>query len=63
MSESTIIKADDQTNVFVDQWEEDGIKGIWLSIQMRRGSANCVITEENARAMIVAIKAALGDAE
>lgn len=63
MTESTLIKAE-EASVFVDQWEgENNDKGIWLSIQTRMGGAHCVINEENARAMIVALKAALGDTE
>ena len=58
-TESTLIKAN-ESNVFVDAWDDGGI---WLSIQTRCGGAHCTITEENARAMIVAIKAALGDEE
>ena len=57
MTESTLIKAND-ANVFVDAWDEGGI---WLSIQTRGGGAHCVINEENARAMMEAIKAALGE--
>lgn len=58
-TESTLIKAED-ANVFVDAWDDNGI---WLSIQTRMGGAHCTITEENARAMIAALKAALGDTE
>lgn len=60
MTESTLIKAEERTNVFVDEWDDGGI---WLSIQTPHGGAHCTITKENALAMIVAIKAALGDAE
>lgn len=60
MTESTLIKAEEDTNVFVDTWDDGGI---WLSIQMPRASANCTLTKENARAMMEAIKAALGEAE
>lgn len=58
MTESTLIKAESNTNVFVDAWEDNGI---WLSIQTPHGGAHCTITEENARAMIEALKAAIGD--
>ena len=58
MTESTLIKAEENTNVFVDAWDEGGV---WLSIQMPRSSANCTLTKENARAMIDALKAALGE--
>ena len=58
MTESTLIKAEENTNVFVDTWDEGGV---WLSIQMPRASANCTLTKENARAMIEALKAALGE--
>lgn len=57
MTESTLIKGETNTNVFVDTWDEGGI---WLSIQTPHGGAHCVINEENARAMMEAIKAALG---
>lgn len=58
MTESTLIKAEENTNVFVDAWDDGGV---WLSIQMPRSSANCVMTKESARAMIDALKAAMGD--
>ena len=56
MTESTLIKGDTNCNVFVDAWEDGGI---WLSIQTPCGGAHCIITPENAQAMIVAIQAAL----
>lgn len=58
MTESTLIKAENNTNVFVDAWDEGGI---WLSIQTPCGGAHCIITPENARAMMESIKAALGE--
>lgn len=58
MTESTLIKAENNTNVFVDEWEEGGI---WLSIQTPHGGAHCTLNKENARAMMEAIKAALGE--
>lgn len=56
MSESTLIKAQDDCNVFVDEWEDGGI---WLSIQTPHGGAHCVIPEKQIEAMIVALQAAL----
>lgn len=56
MSESTLIKGQDNVNVFVDEYDEGGI---WLSIQTRFGGAHCTLTAENAKAMIVALQAAL----
>lgn len=60
MTESTLIKAEENTNVFVDAWDDGGV---WLSIHMPQASANCTLTKENARAMIEALKAAIGETE
>lgn len=60
MSESTLIRAENNTSVFVDEWDEGGI---WLSVQTPCGGAHCIITPENAKAMIAAIQAALGEQE
>jgi hypothetical protein len=58
MSESTVITAESSSNVFVDSWDDGAV---WLSIQTMHGGAHCVITPENARAMIVALKAVIGE--
>jgi len=60
--ESTLIKGNDDVSIFVDEWEaEDNTKGIWLSIQTRFGGAHCTFNAEQAREMIVALQAALGE--
>lgn len=56
MTESTLIKAQNDCNVFVDEW---GDGGIWLAIQTRFGGAHCVIEPENIPAMIEALQEAL----
>lgn len=56
MSESTLIKAQDDCNVFVDEWEDGGI---WLSVQTPHGGAHCVIPASEVPAMIEALQAAL----
>ena len=43
-------------SVFVDKHNENEV---WLSIQVRGGSANCVIPRDQALAMIEAIKRVL----
>lgn len=53
MEESTLIKAEDDCSVFVDSWEDGGV---WLSIQTRRGGANCVVPVDQIPAMIAALQ-------
>ena len=48
MTESIIIKAQDNRSVFVDQNDND----IWLSIQTNSGSSHCVIPREQAQKMV-----------
>lgn len=48
---STRIDVDSHSVVFVDQFDED----VWLSIQVRNGSANCVMTKAQARKLIEAL--------
>lgn len=55
MTESTLIKGESNCNLFVDQWEEEGV---WLSIQTPHGGAHCVIPADQIDAMIEALKAA-----
>ena len=60
--ESTLIKGNDDVSIFVDEWEgEDNAKGVWLSIQTRFGGAHCTFNVEQAREMIAALKAVLGE--
>ena len=46
----TAVKAEDAT-VFIDQFDD----GVWLSLQVHRGSANCVLTKDQARELIAAL--------
>lgn len=41
--------------VFIDQFDDD----IWLSLQVRGGSARCTLTKEQARQMMDAIQRVL----
>ena len=47
----TLVKAEEDTTVFVDRFDDD----VWLSLQIRRGSANCVLTKDQARELIAAL--------
>ena len=47
----TLVKADIDTTIFVDQFDDS----IWLSLQIQRGSANCVLTKDQARELIAAL--------
>jgi hypothetical protein len=47
----TAVKADIHTTVFVDRFDD----GVWLSLQVQRGSANCVLTKDQARQLIAAL--------
>jgi hypothetical protein len=47
----TAVKTDVNTTVFVDRFDD----GVWLSLQAQRGSANCVLTKDQARALIAAL--------
>jgi hypothetical protein len=48
MADSIVIKAEENRNVYIDQFDN----AIWLSIQMRGGSAYCVIPREEAQKMV-----------
>lgn len=48
MSESIVIKANSQRNLFVDLHED----GIWLSIMVIGGSAYCTIPRDQAQKMV-----------
>ena len=48
MSDSIMIKANNQKNVFVDLNED----GIWLSIAVNGGSAYCTIPKDQAQKMV-----------
>ena len=48
--------SDCDRSVFVDKYDDNEV---WLSIQVRGGSANCVIPRDQALAMIEAIKRVL----
>ena len=48
MSESIVIKANSQRNVFVDLHED----GIWLSITVNGGGAYCTIPRDQAQKMV-----------
>ena len=41
--------------VFIDQFDDD----VWLSLQVRGGSARCTLTKEQAREMVAAIQRVL----
>lgn len=56
MSDSIRIQCQEFTNIFVDKFDEGSV---WLSIQTRHGSANCVIPADQVQAMIEALQAAL----
>lgn len=58
MTESTCIKSADESNVFVDAWDDNGV---WLSIQHRMGSAHTTFTYEQAKQLIAALQAAIGE--
>lgn len=60
MAESTLIRADKDVSVFVDESDENRV---WLSIQTMQGSAYCTMSPRSAREMIAALKAVLGDTE
>ena len=60
MIESTLIKAEQDTNIFVDAWDEGGV---WLSIQHRFGSAHATLTKKQAQEMIAALQAIVGEQE
>ncbi len=55
MSEKTELEfsvaTTDGDRVFVDQYDD----GVWLAIHHRRGTANTVLTKEQARQMIAAL--------
>ena len=53
MTESTLIKSADGSNVFVDSWDDNGV---WLSVQTRCGGAHCVIPADQIPAMIEALQ-------
>jgi len=59
MSESILIKAQDNRTVFVDQNDND----IWLSIQTNGGGAHCVIPRDEAQKMVKALQEFLGKME
>ena len=58
MTESTLIKSADGSNVFVDSWDDNGV---WLSIQHRFGTAHTTFTTEQVKEMIAALQAAIGE--
>lgn len=59
MTESIIIRAQDNRSVFVDQNDKD----IWLSIQTNSGGANCVIPREEANKMVKILQDLIGKME
>ena len=46
--EDVVIKGQDDSRVFVDEF--DG--GIWLSIQVKMGGARCILSKDQAKLMI-----------
>lgn len=60
---SVRISAQDRCNVFVDRWEleerELGV-GLFLAIHTRRGSANCILSQEQAQALLAALQGFFG---
>ena len=59
MTESIIIKAQNNTSVFVDENDKD----IWLSIQTNSGGAHCVIPRDEADKMVKALIDLIGKME
>ena len=59
MTESILIKAQDNRTVFVDQNDND----IWLSIQTNSGGAHCVIPRDEADKMVKALQDLIGKME
>ena len=48
MADSIIIKAEEDRNVYIDQFDNS----IWLAIQMRGGSSCCVIPRKEVQKMV-----------
>jgi len=46
--EDVVIKGQDDSRVFVDEF--DG--GIWLSIQVKMGSARCILEKDQAQKLV-----------
>ena len=47
--EDVIIKGQDNSSVFVDNWDDGAV---WLSIQIKNGSASTVLSREQAQLLV-----------
>ncbi|CAB5219974.1 hypothetical protein UFOVP239_20 [uncultured Caudovirales phage] len=52
--QTRIATQDEDRRVFVDKYDDEQ-DGVWLSIQLNGGGANCVLTREQALEMVKAI--------
>lgn len=54
--EDVIIKGQDNSSVFVDAWDDGAV---WLSIQIKNGSASTVLSREQAQLLVAELNKVL----